>query len=91
MFFTAILGSSPAACQQSALPSRDTNTEIDANDVSFCIVGTRLVDTPGTRVFAIQLCMFRQPSDTLEKKTNVYPDHPRLPQDTAIVAFCDQF
>ena len=34
--------------------------------------------------------MFRQLSDTLEKQANVFPDHPTTPQDTGIVAFCDQ-
>lgn len=45
----------PAACQQSALPSRNTNTQIDSNNMGVCVVRTRLVGMPGTRVFTMQV------------------------------------
>lgn len=44
----------PAACQQFALQSRNTDTQIDSNNMSVCVVRTRLVGIPGTRVFTIQ-------------------------------------
>jgi hypothetical protein len=48
------------------LPSRDTDTQIDTHNVSVCVAGTWLIDLPGTRVFTILQCMFRQPSTTIE-------------------------
>lgn len=36
----------PAACQQSALPTRNTNAHIDANNISVYVVRTRLVGMP---------------------------------------------
>ena len=45
----------PAAYQRSALQSRNTDTQIDSNNTSVCVVRTRLVGMPGTRVFTMQV------------------------------------
>lgn len=45
----------PAACRQSALQFRSTDTQIDSNNMGVCVVRTRLVGMPGMRVFTMQV------------------------------------